>query len=212
MLLAGERESIVEYSKQMLESGLVVGTGGNISIYNREENLIAITPGSRDYLTLEAKDIIVLDPEGRIVDGEGSPSSELALHTIFYKNREDISSVVHTHSFHAASLSCMDKGVPAIHYLIACAGGDVRCAPYETFGTSELAQKALLGMEDRRCVLLAKHGLVSGARTLEKAYSIASHIEYIAGLYLTCLSAGQDVEPLLSNELQKLNNEFVSYQ
>ena len=212
MLLAEERETIVDYSKQMLKSGLVVGTGGNISIFNRKEKLLAITPGSSDYSKLQPVDIVVIDLDGRIVEGKSNPSSELALHTIFYKNREDINSVVHTHSFYATSLSCIDKGVPAIHYLIACAGGDVRCAPYETFGTSELAQKALLGMEDRRCVLIAKHGLVSGARTLEKAYSIASHIEYIAGLYLTCLSAGQDVEPLLSDELEKLNREFVSYQ
>lgn len=212
MLLLSERELIVDYGNKMVESGLVIGTGGNISIYNRDENFIAITPGSRDYSTLKPEDIIILDTDGGIIDGKGSPSSELALHTIFYKNREDISSVVHTHSFHATSLSCMDKGVPAIHYLIACAGGDVRCAPYETFGTSELAQKALLGMKDRRCVLLARHGLVSVARTLEKAYSIASHIEYIAGLYLTCLSTGQDIQPLSSDELQKLDNEFVSYQ
>ena len=212
LLLSSERESIVDYSKQMLKSGLVVGTGGNISIYNRKENLLAITPGSRDYSTLEPEDIIIIDLDGKIVDGKGNPSSELALHTIFYKNREDISSVVHTHSFYATSLSCMDKGVPAIHYLIASAGGDVRCAPYATFGTAELAEKALFGMQERRCVLLARHGLVSGARSLEKAYTIASQIEYIAGLYLTCLSAGQDVQPLSLEEQEKLNREFVTYQ
>lgn len=212
MLLAGERESIVDSSKQMLKSGLVVGTGGNISIYNRKENLLAITPGSRDYSTLEPEDIIIIDPDGKIVEGKGNPSSELALHTIFYKNRKDISSIVHTHSFYATSLSCMDKGVPAIHYLIASAGGDVRCASYETFGTNKLAEKALQGMKGRRCVLLARHGLVSGARSLEKAFTIAGYIEYIAGLYLTCLAAGQDVEPLSLEELEKLNREFVSYQ
>lgn len=212
MLLSSERVKIIDYGRKMVESGLVVGTGGNISIYNREENLLAITPGSRDYLSLEPKDIIVLDLHGSIVDGKGSPSSELALHTIFYKNREDISSVVHTHSFYATSLSCMDKGVPAIHYLIACAGGGISCAPYETFGTDELAERALLGMKERRCVLLARHGLVSGAGSLEKAFTIAGHIEYIAGLYLTCLSAGQDVDPLPSKELEKLNREFSSYQ
>lgn len=212
MLLASERESIVDYGKQMLKTGLVVGTGGNISIYNRKENLMAITPGSSDYSKLEPENIIVIDPDGKIVDGKGSPSSELALHSIFYKNREDISSVVHTHSFYATSLSCMDKGVPAIHYLIACAGGDVSCALYAPFGTSELAENALHGMKDRRCVLLARHGLVSGARSLEKAYTIASQIEYIAGLYLTCLSAGQDVQPLSLEEQEKLNREFVTYQ
>jgi L-fuculose-phosphate aldolase len=212
LLLSSERELIVDYGKKMVESGLVIGTGGNISIYNRDENLIAITPGSRDYSTLKPEDIIIIDLKGSIVDGNGSPSSEWALHTIFYKNREDISSVVHTHSFYASSLSCMEKGVPAIHYLIASAGGAVSCAPYATFGTAELADKALFGMKERRCVLLARHGLVSAARSLEKAYAIAGYIEYIAGLYLTCLSAGKDVEPLSMEEIERLNREFVSYQ
>ncbi len=211
MLLASERNIVVDYAKLMLESGLVVGTGGNISVFNREEGLMAITPGSTDYSKMDAKDIIVLDLDGNIIEGEGAPSSELNLHSIYYRNREDINAVVHTHSFHAAALSCMGRELPPIHYMIACAGGGIRCAPYATFGTSELAEKALEGMKERRCVLLANHGLVSGARSIEKAYAIAGHIEYVSGLYIACLSAGQEVLPLSPEEMKTLNGQFSSY-
>ncbi len=211
MLLELERKAVVKYAKLMLESGLVVGTGGNISIFNRKEGLLAITPGSRDYMSLRPDDIIVLDRDGNIIDGKGSPSSELKLHTVFYNNRDDIDAVVHTHSFYSSSLSCMNKGLPAIHYMIASAGGDISCAPYATFGTSELANNALKGMENRRAVLLANHGLVSGARTIDQAYSIASHIEYISGLYLNCLSSGQEIQILPSAEVENLNRQFVGY-
>ncbi|MDA3941655.1 MAG: L-fuculose-phosphate aldolase [Spirochaetia bacterium] len=211
MLLETERKEVVRYAKLMLESGLVVGTGGNISIFNRKENLLAITPGSKGYMDLKPEDIIVLDLDEKIIDGDEKPSSELKLHTIYYTNREDINAVVHTHSFHASALSCLNKGLPAIHYMIASAGGELKCVPYATFGTSELANNALKGMINRKAVLLANHGLVSGARTIEQAYSIASHMEYIAGLYMTCLSSGQDIQILPIDEIENLNRQFKGY-
>jgi L-fuculose-phosphate aldolase len=212
MMLELERNEVVKFAKQMLESGLVVGTGGNISIFNREKNLVAITPGSKDYMDMGPEDIVIVDLDGKIIDGEGKPSSELKLHTIFYKNREDINAVVHTHSFYASALSCLNKGLPAVHYMIASAGGALKCVPYATFGTSELADNALSGMKNRKAVLLGNHGLVSGARTIEQAYSIAGHMEYISGLYMTCLSSGQDIKILSNEEVENLNRQFVGYQ
>ena len=211
MLLELERNEVVKYAQLMLTSGLVVGTGGNISVFNRKENLLAITPGSKDYLDMEPEDIIVLDLDENVVDGKGKPSSELKLHTIYYANREDINAVVHTHSFYASALSCLNKGLPAIHYMIASAGGELRCVPYATFGTKELADNALEGMVNRKAVLLGNHGLVCGARTIDQAYSIASHMEYIAGLYMTCLSSGQEIQILSNDEIENLNRQFVGY-
>jgi L-fuculose-phosphate aldolase len=211
MFLEFERKKVVEYSQRMLEDGLVVGTGGNISVFRRDKGLMAITPGSMDYSVMGPEDVVVLDLDGKIIQGDASPSSEFHLHKIFYRNRDDIDAVVHTHSFHAATLSCMGMDLPPIHYMIACAGGSVRCAPYATFGTSELAENALEGMKDRRCVLLANHGLVSGGRSLEKAYAIAAHIEYIAGLYLASLSTGGKLKIIPGEEMENLNRQFVSY-
>ncbi|RKX89913.1 MAG: L-fuculose-phosphate aldolase [Spirochaetes bacterium] len=211
MLLELERNAVVRYAKKMLTTGLVVGTGGNISIFNRKENLLAITPGSRNYEELTPEDIMVMSLDGKVHEGKGKPSSELQLHTVFYKNRPDIHAVVHTHSFYASSLACMNRELPAIHYLIASAEGNVRCAPYATFGTSELAKNALEGMENRKSVLLANHGLVSGARTIEQAFSIASNIEFIAGLYLTALAAGQTPTILSPEEVKNLNSQFTAY-
>ena len=95
--------------------------------------------------------------------------------------------------------------------MIASAGGELRCVPYATFGTKELANNALEGMTDRKAVLLGNHGLVSGARTIGQAYSIASHMEYIAGLYMTCLSTGQEIKILSNKEIENLNRQFTGY-
>ena len=81
MLMQEERELIVEYGKKLSASGLCPGTSGNISIYNAEKNLMAISPSGMDYLLTQPEDIVITDLEANIVDGSRKPSSEWALHT-----------------------------------------------------------------------------------------------------------------------------------
>ena len=88
MLLGKEREQIVEYGKKLIETNLTKGTGGNLSIFNREKQLICISPSGIDYFKTRAEDVVVLDLDGNKVDGDRDPSSEYDMHRIFYKNRD----------------------------------------------------------------------------------------------------------------------------
>ena len=212
MLLVKEREAIVTYGKKLEESGLVVGTGGNISWFDRKQGHMAITPSGREYHELTLESIVVVDLQGDPVEGEGKPSSEWRMHAEVYSHRNDISAVVHTHSPNATALACMELGLPAFYYLMAIAGGDVRCAPYATFGSTELAVAVREGMEGRSAVLMARHGLLAGAGRLDKAFSIARYMEAIAGIYLTCLSAGKDPGPMPEDEIERLKELFKAYQ
>ena len=105
MLLLEERKEIVEYGKKLITSGLTKGTGGNLSIYNRQKELLSF-PSGIDYFEIEPKDVVVIDLDGNIVEGEKKPSSELELHRIFYK-RKDINGIIHTHTVFATTLSCL---------------------------------------------------------------------------------------------------------
>jgi L-fuculose-phosphate aldolase len=125
MLLQKERELIVEYGKKLFNQGLTKATGGNLSICNRQENLILITPSAKDYLKIKPEDITVLNFKNEIIDGMLIPSSELDMHMIFYKRRKDINAVVHTHSVFATTFSCLKWDIPPIHYLIGFAGEKV---------------------------------------------------------------------------------------
>ena len=103
MLLEKERIEVMEYGKRMITEGLTKGTGGNISVFNRAKGLMAITPSGIDYLKIKPEDIVILDVQtGKVVDGNQVPSSESDMHRIFYKYRDDIDAVVHTHSKFAA--------------------------------------------------------------------------------------------------------------
>lgn len=210
MLLKEEREKIVEYGMEMVNSGLAKGTSGNLSIFNRVEQLMAISPSGIDYLNIKPSDVMVINMQGEIIDGDKTPSSELQLHKIFYENRSDISAMVHTHSTYATTLSCLNLNLPATHYMLAVAGPDVRCAKYATFGTGELAKNAYEAMLDRKAVILANHGLLTGANTLEKAFNIAMEIEYCAELYYRAKSIGQPII-IDKDEMEKIIKRFKTY-
>jgi len=211
MLLEKERELIVEYGKKLITSGLTKGTGGNISIYNREKNLMAISPSGIDYFETLPEDVVITDLDGNVVDGNRKPSSELDMHRIFYQKREDINAVVHAHSTYSTTLATLRCELPASNYYVAIAGGNnVRCAEYATFGTWELAESAFKAMKDRYACFLANHGLLSGSKDLPNAFSIAEEVERCAETYYRAKSIDEPV--LLSDEeMDLMLVKFKSY-
>lgn len=209
-LLADERQQIASFGRKLLEQGLTRGTSGNLSVFNRREKLMAISPSGLDYLQTTAEDVVVTDLEGRIVDGARKPSSEWALHAIIYQNRPDLSAAVHAHATFSTVLSCLRWDLPAVHYMITLAGPTVRCAEYAPFGTQQLAVNALAAMRDRKAVFLANHGLLAAAGDLATAFHIASEIEFCAELYWRCRSVG---EPVILDraEMNLMKEKFRTY-
>lgn len=210
MLLEKERIDIVTYCNKLISSGLTKGTGGNISVFDRERKLMAISPSGIEYDQLSPEDIVVLDLDGKIVDGNRKPSSELEMHVIFYRKRDDLDAIVHTHSTFAKTLSALRWTLPAVSYLVAYAGKDVRCADYASFGTLELAENAFRAMEDRKAVLLANHGLLAGAKDLKNAFNVAEEIEFCAEVYYRAKLIGEPVI-LDDAEMAHMDEKFKSY-
>ena len=84
MLLAEQRQKIVEFGNQLISSGLTVGTAGNISMYDPQTGYMAISPSGIPYAQTKAEDVVVMDLEGNVVEGDRKPSSEHGLHAAFY--------------------------------------------------------------------------------------------------------------------------------
>ncbi len=211
MLLAKERQLVVDYGKKLVNLGLTKGTGGNISIFDRQQGLMAISPSGMDYFSVGPGDVAVISlSEGRQIEGNYKPSSEYAMHRIFYDRREDINAVVHTHSTYATTLATMGKGLPASNYLVALAGPDIRCAPYRSFGTEDLAEIAYEYMKDRYCVLLANHGLLAGSKNIADTFNIALIMEECCQTYyLASLAGGANI--LSSEEMKEMMARFKTY-
>jgi L-fuculose-phosphate aldolase len=210
MLLEKERQAIVRFGRKMIASRLTTGSGGNLSIYNRHENLLAISPSGIEYDELQSEDVLVLNPEGEIVEGGLKPSSELGFHLALYRQRADISAVVHTHSVYATTMACLNIEIPAVHYLVAFSGRKVPLAPYATFGSDELACRITDSIGDYNAVLLANHGLVTVGPKIETAFAAAEEIELVARIYYQARSIGNPVI-LPDEEMDHVIKKFKTY-
>lgn len=209
MLLQKEREMIVAYGKKMLSAGLTRGTGGNLSIYDRNLELMAITPSGIPYEEIEAEDIMIMKLDGTIVEGNKTPSSEHAMHEIVYRTREDVGAMLHVHSTFAVTLACLNEDLPAVDYMVAYSRGrSVKCAPYVSFGTTDLAVNALKTMGDQNAVLLANHGMNVVGPDLPKAFAIAEQLEFCAELYVRARTIGKPVI-LPDDEMDRMVKRFI---
>jgi L-fuculose-phosphate aldolase len=139
MLMTDERKILVRYGKKLLESGHVLGSGGNLSLMDRAKGLVAITPSGLPYDRMKSDDIVVLDLDGNSQEGHLPPSSEYQLHLGLIKQRPDINAVVHTHSPYATAVACLGSDLPSFHYLVALSGVSIPCAPYAIYGSQQLA-------------------------------------------------------------------------
>ena len=133
------------------------------------------------------------------------------MHAAIYAGRPDATAIVHTHSPKATALACAGRGIPPFHYMIALAGGDIRCMPYATFGTAELAATAVQGLDGRRATLLANHGVIAIGGSLGEAHAVALEVENLAGQYLALLAAGLEPRVLDGAELQRVIEKFTDY-
>ena len=211
MLMQKEREQIVEYGKKLVTSGLTKSTGGNISIADREQDLMVISPSGLDYFETTPEDVVVMRiSDGTIVEGDRKPSSEHAMHRIFFTDRTDCNAVVHTHSTYATTLATLGWDLPASNYLIALAGPDVRCAPYRSFGTPELADVCLEYAKDRNCVLMANHGLLAMSGDIANAFNIALLIEECCETYYLAMAVGR-ANILSPEEMEYMGRRFQTY-
>lgn len=204
-----ERRAIVQAARQLERSGLTHGTSGNVSVRVRGGFLITPTGIAPDALT--AADVVRCDPAGVPASRQRVPSSEWRIHRDVYAARPDAGAVVHTHSPYATAIACLRQPLPAVHYMIAAAGGvDVRCAEYATFGTPELSRNVLGALESRQGCLLANHGVVALGADLPRAMRVGLEIERIAHVYWLTLAAGTPCL-LAHDEMARVAERFREY-
>lgn len=204
----GLRIEIIEACRSMNRLGINRGTSGNIGVRNGQGLLI--TPTGMAYEAMEPEHIVQMSGDGSH-RGTVAPSSEWRFHRDLLQARPDLNAVVHTHAKFATAVSILGKDIPAIHYAIAEAGGNsIRCAPYETFGTPELAARVVAAMQGRRACLLAHHGVITAHATLAQAMALAVTVEELAQQYLLCLPMGEP--PVLpDSEMERVLEKFKTY-
>lgn len=192
------RKKIIVACQEMVEEGLVVGTWGNISIRIPEQpKAFLITPSGLDYFLTKTEDLVLVDLKGNILSGHRKPSSEVHMHRLIYKNRDDIKAIVHSHSPHASVLCAAQRAIPPLlEDLVQIVGGGVDVTPYVAgrrhLQLGEAACKAL--GPKKFALLLANHGPVACGRSLPEAMTVARVVEKAAKVYIGTQLVGGAVE------------------
>jgi L-fuculose-phosphate aldolase len=175
-------EAVLAAAKDMLRRGLVEGTAGNISA-RREDGYIVITPSSVDYADMALDDLVLVDPEGTVLEAKDgrSPSSEMKLHLSCYQAFDDIGSVIHSHPVWATMFAVAHQPIPAVvdEFAVYC-GGDIRCSDYAASGTPDVGNNAVKALEGRAAALIANHGLVAVGPRPDKVLHVTALVERTA--------------------------------
>ena len=208
MKTSDARDAVAAAYRDLGRLGLIVGSSGNVSVRTRKG--MAITPSGGDPDGAAAADVVAMTLEGA-VSGKGTPSSEWSMHAAIYKMKPDAACVVHTHADACTALACLNIKLPGFHYMVTRFGGDdVPIAPYVTFGTPALADRAAEALTARTACLLANHGMILHAGSVATAVSDAVLLESLCRQYLLARSAGTP-RLLTDAELAAAQERFKSY-
>ena len=181
------RSAVVAACHRLAAEGLVVGTAGNVSV--RDGSLVAITSSGASFSTLTEEQVVLVDLAGALVEGALEPTSEIALHLGIYA-RYGSGAVVHTHAPAATAVACVHDELPVVHYALLSLGGAVPVAPYATFGTQQLADNVVAALEGRGGALMAQHGAVTHAGSLDKAMELMEVLEWACDVYGRAVAQG----------------------
>ena len=185
------KELLIQVTKQAYAEKLFAATSGNLSIYDRTEGRIYITPTSYPYDIMTVDDVVVIDPEGNVLEGRHKPSSEWRLHAAIYRAYDNVNAVVHTHSPYATAFAINNQTIPVVLYeMVYFLNGDIRCAEGAIPGSDDVGINAVKALQDRNGCLMANHGTVAVGDTLPRAYTRAVYIEDAAKAYSLALGHG----------------------
>ncbi len=186
------RERVCNVARRMAADGMVKLSAGNVSAIDRETRCIAVTPSAVPYETMAPEDIVIVDMDGKVLEGLWHPSTELPMHLSLYRAiSEGIGAVVHTHSVYAAALSTVvDEVPPILAETVISVGGSIRVAPYRRTGTQDLGEAVASALDGRRAVLLQNHGLVAVGEEVEKAYGVSVLAEEACQVYYIARTLG----------------------
>jgi L-fuculose-phosphate aldolase len=203
-----QRDKLADIYRRLVNAGMNSGTAGNVSCRFDDGLLISPTGATGDSIGADAVVSLTLDGKTR---SPGAPSSEWRMHAEIYRRHPSAGAVIHTHADACTALSSLRRPIPAFHYQIAYFGGnEVPCASYATFGSRELALGAAEAMTRHTACLLANHGMICHATTLERALTTAMRLETVARQYWMALQGGEPVL-LTEDEMAQVHARYGTY-
>ncbi|MDD3537994.1 MAG: class II aldolase/adducin family protein [Bacillota bacterium] len=190
MFEATKRE-IIKAGMNLDRYGLIALSGGNVSV-RMESGEILVTPSGMIYEDLTEDDILVMDLEGKIIEGTRKPSSDTEAILYIFQQRPDVTAVIHTHQPYATAVGLIqDEFEVNLTTLANATAGPVPVTPYSSAGSIDMGIDTVKYIGDGLAVILAHHGVMTIGKNLKQALYAAVYLEEAAKCYLAARACGQ---------------------
>ena len=208
-MLDSLRLEIYRLHLELLRNNLVVWTSGNISGRDPESGLVVIKPSGLRYQDLSPENMVVVDLQGKVVEGNLKPSSDTFAHLYIYRHRAEVNGVVHTHSTFATAFAAVGRPIPAVLTAICYEfGGAIPCGGYAQIGGDEIGREIVRVIGDSPAVLLKNHGVFTIGKTPEAAVKAAVMVEDVARTVFYALQLGQPAE-IPAEEIARARRRYL---
>ena len=204
------KEQVCHANLDLPRQDLVVLTWGNVSAIDRNTGLVVIKPSGVPFEDLTPENQVIVDLEGKVIEGTLRPSSDVHAHLYVYRHRADVMGVVHTHSNYATAFAALGQPIPV--YLTAMAdefGGPIPAGAYAKVGDDEIGREIVRSIGDSPAILMKNHGVFAVGRTPTAAVKAAVMVEDIAKTVWLALQIGQpdEIDP---EDVKKLHYRYTN--
>ena len=204
------KEELVQLHLELPRNNLVAWTGGNVSGRDFESDLVIIKPSGIRYEDLRPEHMVVLDLQGRIVEGDLKPSSDTFSHLYIYRARPDVGGIVHTHSRYATAFAAVGKPIPCVLTAIADEfGGPIPCAGFALIGDEAIGRLVVDGIGQSPAILLKNHGVFTVGKNATAAVKAAVMTEDVAATVWMAYQIGQPDE-ISAEDIARLHDRYTN--
>ena len=186
------KKQLLELHLELPRNQLVVWTGGNVSARDPESGLIVIKASGIRYEEMKSEHMVVVDIDGKVLDGDYKPSSDVFSHLYIYKHRPDVGGVVHTHSRYATAFAAIGKPIPCVLTGMADEfGGDIPCGGFAFIGDEAIGKVVVESIGKSPAVLLKSHGVFTIGKDATAAVKAAVMTEDVAATVWLAMQIGK---------------------
>jgi L-ribulose-5-phosphate 4-epimerase len=205
------RRRVHKLNLELPRNDLVAWTSGNASARDPSSGLVVIKPSGVRYEELRPDLLVVVDPAGKVVDGDLAPSSDTLAHLAIYRDLPDVNGVVHTHSTFATAFAAVGRAIPVCLTAIADEfGGEIPCAGYAPVGGDDIGRAVVNGLGSSPAILLQNHGVFTVGPSAEAAVKTAVMVEDAARTVFFALQLGTPVE-IPADEVERAHRRYVEH-
>jgi L-ribulose-5-phosphate 4-epimerase len=203
------REELVQLHLELPRHNLVAWTSGNVSVRDPGTGLVVIKPSGIRYEDLTPESMVVVDLDGKMVEGRYKPSSDTFAHVYVYRHREDVNGVVHTHSTFATAWAAAGRPIPPVLTAICDEfGGAIPVGAYAKIGGDEIGQEIIRSIGSSPAILMKNHGVFTVGKTPEAAVKAAVMVEDVARTVYHAMQLGQPDE-IPADEVARAHRRYL---